>query len=345
MSRFGAGRQPKNIHHDPHQLLHQQQEQQEQQEQQQQQQQQQQNYHLHSLSDSIYNNLDQEISMACLSPYNPAFLLLLLVMILVLKSSQAWTTSTGRSTTSHLLSFQRQQQQRQPHQQQQMSSTRLYAALPEGYQEFGEAVIRRAGAECGVETDEDLTIEWKAGRIVVTVHGAVYVSTPEKSSSDDDDDDVEIDEEETDDEDEQQQSQDEEDAEEDNDIDVALPEQEEEKPKGVEVSKLARAINAALDDEGVGLAIAEVHEIEVTTPGASEELSGAIMFEAYRGFDVICQQVDTKTKKIKTVDGRLVERTEDFTILNIKGRMKKMKNDTVVSVKLPKAKKEKGARK
>jgi ribosome maturation factor RimP len=281
--------------------------------------------------------------MACLSHYNPAVLLLLLVMTLVLESSRAWTTSTGRSATSHLLSFQRQQQQRQPHQQQQTSSTRLYAALPEGYQEFGEAVIRQAGAECGVETDEDLTIEWKAGRIVVTVHGAVYVSTPDKSSSGDDDDDVEID-----DEDEQQQPQDDEDAEEDNDndIDVALPEeQEEEKPKGVEVSKLARAINAALDDEGVGLAIAEVHEIEVTTPGAPEELSGAIMFEAYRGFDVICQQVDTKTKKIRTVDGRLVERTDDFTIINIKGRLKKMKNDTVVSVKLPKAKKEKGARK
>ena len=61
-----------------------------------------------------------------------------------------------------------------------------------------------------------------------------------------------------------------------------------------------------------------------------------------KGFDVICQQEDPKTKKVKQVEGRLVERNNEFTIINVKGRVKKMKNSTVLSVKLPKAKKEKG---
>ena len=60
---------------------------------------------------------------------------------------------------------------------------------------------------------------------------------------------------------------------------------------GVDETVLAKAVNQALDDDGVGLAIPEVHEIEVTTPGASDELSG-IMWESYRGFEVICQHID-----------------------------------------------------
>ena len=113
---------------------------------------------------------------------------------------------------------------------------------------------------------------------------------------------------------------------------------------GVDLTSLARAINEAFNDGGVGFAIAENHEIEVTTPGSPEELQGRVMFEAYKGFDVICQQEDTKTKKVKQIEGKLVERNQEFTVLNIKGRMKKMKNSTVLSVKLPKAKKEKGVK-
>lgn len=112
----------------------------------------------------------------------------------------------------------------------------------------------------------------------------------------------------------------------------------------VDITTLARAINSALDDDGIGLAIAEAHEIEVTTPGASDELVGDVMFEAFKGFDVIVQHKDPKKDKVKTIDGRLVERNDEFTVLNIKGRMKNLKNQDVLSVKLPKAKKEKGVR-
>mmetsp|Transcript_28812 Transcript_28812/g.54164 ORF Transcript_28812/g.54164 Transcript_28812/m.54164 type:complete len:130 (-) Transcript_28812:288-677(-) len=111
----------------------------------------------------------------------------------------------------------------------------------------------------------------------------------------------------------------------------------------VDVTQLAKAINAALDDNEIGLLIAETHEIEVTTPGASNELVGDIMFQAYKGFEVQCQFQDPKKKTNKTIEGRLVERNDEFTVINIKGRMKKINNDMVVSVKLPKAKKEKGA--
>jgi ribosome maturation factor RimP len=114
---------------------------------------------------------------------------------------------------------------------------------------------------------------------------------------------------------------------------------------GVDLTLLARSINAALDDAGrIGSQIAELYEIEVTTPGVTDELTTPVMFSAYRGFDVLVQHQDPKTKKIKTFEGRLVERNADFVVLNIKGRMKHLKNAEVLSVKLPKAKKEKGVR-
>lgn len=243
-------------------------------------------------------------------------------------------------------------------------STRLSGAiLPEGYQEFGEHVIRKAGAECGIVKDDDLTIEWKADRIVVTVRGQVFVSAVEAEEGDDEDFMLMMEEDGEDDEEEDEEDEDDFDSVDGDEVedegelslDGAMMDDRKEtdksttttstsSPRGVDVAALARAINSALDDGGIGLMIAEVHEIEVTTPGVSDELEGQIMFEAYKGFDVICQQKDVKTNKIKQVEGRLVERNDEFTILNIKGRMKKMENDTVLSVKLPKAKKEKGVK-
>ena len=67
------------------------------------------------------------------------------------------------------------------------------------------------------------------------------------------------------------------------------------------------------------------------------------MFESYRGFDVICRYEDPKKQKITEITGRLHERTDETTVINIKGRMKKIKNELIESIKLPKAKKEKGA--
>jgi len=122
--------------------------------------------------------------------------------------------------------------------------------------------------------------------------------------------------------------------------DADLPEEDE----GANVVSIARKINAAFSEEGeesVGFRIAVHHSVEVTTPGASDEMYG-IMFESYKGFDVIVETVDAKNNKKKIIEGKLVERNEDTTVINQKGRMRKLKNYNVMSVKLPKAKKEKG---
>ncbi len=68
------------------------------------------------------------------------------------------------------------------------------------------------------------------------------------------------------------------------------------------------------------------------------------MFAAYRGFDVIVDAIDPKKNTTKSVEGKLVKRNEDFTVVNIRGRVKKFKNSEVNSVRLPKAKREKGVR-
>jgi hypothetical protein len=227
--------------------------------------------------------------------------------------------------------------------------TQLFmAGLPDGYQEFGTQAIEKAGEQCGA-TQGQLQIDWKAGIIIVTVLGDSYVSATDDDGNDDDDDNVEGDEEEEFDEEGDNEDLDDDQEEQDKDLDDNDDEDMEETrsqelpTRGVDVTRLAKAINLILDDGGMGLAIAEVHEIQVTTPGSSDELEG-IMFTAYKGFDVIVQFMDSKTKKLKTIDGRLVERNQDFTVINIKGRMKNLKNVSVLSVKLPKAKKEKGAR-
>jgi ribosome maturation factor RimP len=219
------------------------------------------------------------------------------------------------------------------------------------FQEYGTELIRQAGAQVGATSDQ-LDIEWKGDKIVVTVHGDSYSGTTEEE----DEEDEEEDEQDEDDEDDTDVDTDEQDEQIKEDSDLlskddadslsatATSSLEEQQPTGVNVIALARAINHILnnDEDAVGLRIAEIHEIEVTTPGASDEIEGVMMFEAYKGFEVIAQHQDTKSKNLKTVQGKLVERNDEFTIVNIKGRMKKMKNADVVSVKLPKAKKEKG---
>lgn len=189
----------------------------------------------------------------------------------------------------------------------------------------GNAKIGQAVCDSNVDTN-DVSIEWKPGRIIVTVASdAVYLSSNEITSPEDeelmileDDDDAA---------DELEQLA-------DDDTTTATVAE-----GAVDLTQLARAINAALEDT----MIAETHEIEVTTPGATEELQGEIMWKAYRGFDVIAVYENPKTNKVQTLEGRLVERNDDHTILNMKGRMRKLLNDKLQSVKLPKAKREKGS--
>jgi ribosome maturation factor RimP len=230
-------------------------------------------------------------------------------------------------------------------------------------------MILSAGRECGATADQ-IHVEWKAGVIVVTVRGDVYVADNEIDSEEEDeefdedeqeydgvddeeyDDDKEYDNEDTTKEVEEEDDELEEIVSEDDGVsgdevnseEDMGPVEEADQSRGIDIAALARAINAALDDEGVGFAIAESHEIEVTTPGASDELQGPVMFKAYKGFDVLATFIDPKKKTQKTIEGKLHERNNEFTVINIKGRLKNIKNQMLVSVKLPKPKKEKGAR-
>mmetsp|Transcript_10147 Transcript_10147/g.24330 ORF Transcript_10147/g.24330 Transcript_10147/m.24330 type:complete len:264 (+) Transcript_10147:127-918(+) len=215
-------------------------------------------------------------------------------------------------------------------------TTRLFAALPDGYREFGENAIMEAARVCGMNFDDEsgnrLDIQWKAGTIIVTVHGEVALRAPSSEG------------EETEKEDSEEDMPFENGLEEEIDADEG-EEDGEEIDEEFSLTLLARTINKILDDDGVGLSIAEAHSIEVTTPGVSDLLvPGTPQFEAFMGFEVIVEQMDRKKNKVKKIEGRLHDYNDEITVINIKGRMKKIKNESVISVRLPKAKKEKGGR-
>jgi ribosome maturation factor RimP len=243
----------------------------------------------------------------------------------------------------------RKQQQCRP------SITALNAGAEDEMRDEGSRIIVRAAVECGAQ-EEQVLIEWKAGRIVVTVDGMTSLASGDLDIMDDegnlidlddlDDDDLDNDyeDDEVEDDDELYYDEDEgegEDEEEGEDLENL---QENENNEGPSVTSIARAINKALDESEIGQRIAEVHAIEVTTPGGSDVVSGPIMFEAYKGFDVTVETQDTKTNKKKVLEGKLVSRDDKFTTINVKGRVKKLNNNIVECIRLPKAKKEKGAK-
>lgn len=195
----------------------------------------------------------------------------------------------------------------------------------------GERIIMEAAIKEGA-LPEQIDIQWKPGRIIVTISGEV------KLNAIDEDEDVEVEYDEDIDENEISSFEEEFDlGNDDTSVDKGSP----------DIVTIARAINLALGEGGedsIGYSIAEHHEIEVTSPGNAEELQG-IMFESYKGFDVIVEELDKKDSgKIKVLECKFVERTDDKTIVNVKGRLRKIKNEFVKSIRLPKAKKEKGGR-
>eukprot|EP00568_Trieres_chinensis_P002348 CAMPEP_0183295370 /NCGR_PEP_ID=MMETSP0160_2-20130417/3354_1 /TAXON_ID=2839 ORGANISM="Odontella Sinensis, Strain Grunow 1884" /NCGR_SAMPLE_ID=MMETSP0160_2 /ASSEMBLY_ACC=CAM_ASM_000250 /LENGTH=325 /DNA_ID=CAMNT_0025456849 /DNA_START=21 /DNA_END=998 /DNA_ORIENTATION=- len=198
-------------------------------------------------------------------------------------------------------------------------------------------IIRSAAVAAGAD-ETKLSIEWKPGSLIVTVGGEIGIGGSAASDEEEEDavlyedDDLGLYEDEEDDE--------------------VYGDEEEEEEEGPSITSIARAINSALYEDSeehgelsVGNHVATTHEIEVTTPGASDVLEGEVMFEAYRGFDVIVETNETNKKgKKRVVEGKLVERDDDFTRVNVKGRIVKVKNANIECVRLPKAKREKGAR-
>ena len=223
----------------------------------------------------------------------------------------------------------------------------------------GTQMILAAAKEAGA-TEPMIAIDWKADRIVVTID----VHADESYNADFVDDD-EFEEEEW------------EEVVYDADIDGLIDEDElasmnfddfdqedfDESSNVVDVTKIARTINEYLSKDGegsLGDRIAQMHEIEVTTPEFDNVLRGERMFAVYKGFDVIVEHWEEQKKnKSKTIvdkesaprklvvtEGKLVGRDTEKsrTTVNVKGRNKNIKNELIESVKLPKAKREKGAK-
>eukprot|EP00956_Cyclotella_meneghiniana_P025459 scaffold53208_cov37-Cyclotella_meneghiniana.AAC.2 len=157
----------------------------------------------------------------------------------------------------------------------------------------------------------------------------------------------------------------------DGDNDMDDDEDDDTPSNAISVPRTARNINEHLSKDGkgsIGHTIAELHEIEVTTPKFDNVLRGRL-FQVYKGFDVIVDHWEVKKqkkkkttkglsetsggnddddvqkKRVKT-EGKLVERDmeKNVTIINVKGRNKKINNDLIESVELPKAKREKGVK-
>ena len=214
----------------------------------------------------------------------------------------------------------------------------------------GTDIIRKAAVEAGAQPD-NVEIDWKGDQIIVTISGELVKLGGPASLEDEeiaDELDLYFDADEL-----EENGADEAgifgdvdigDYEED-ELEEAEAEEEDDEPS---ITGIARAINRALAELGegsIGDIIAQTHSIEVTTPGTSDVLEGDIMFEAYKGFEVMVETTETNKKgKKKIKEGLLVEKNDEFTILNQKGRISKIKNEKIECIRLPKAKREKGAK-
>ena len=246
---------------------------------------------------------------------------------------------------------------------------------------LGNNLILRAALSCGA-TEPMLSIDWKPGRVIVTVD----INRDENYQNDDEPmllkkgDHLNNDSRENDIyRDEEDRVNEEEEEEEKGDFLEGGPEEESNNSNNsnkIDLSLIARAINEILSQDGEdspAFEIAKLHEIEVTTPEFDNILRESL-FEIYKGFDVIMEHwVEQKTKKknktkaqkeptaeidakavevaapkpkLETTEGKLVCRDYEkgVTILNVKGRFVKVKNDVIECVRLPKAKREKGAK-
>mmetsp|Transcript_12714 Transcript_12714/g.18224 ORF Transcript_12714/g.18224 Transcript_12714/m.18224 type:complete len:354 (-) Transcript_12714:78-1139(-) len=272
---------------------------------------------------------------------------------------------------------------------------------------LGDSIILSAAQSHGA-TEQMISIEWKADRIIVTVDvskdeeyeggdGSVMVGELEDFEMD-----YEYDEEEYDDNDPEFDETEEEDFEA-LQAQLGLQEQDDSSSQQqIDLTLIARTINEYLSADGENtpqFKIAQLHAIEVTTPEFDNVLrvnggeNGAVnMFEVYKGFDVIVDYWEVPKKKKsnkkkkksgkagkeisaiddggmnqepneeeqedeqesepeptrtqKLIEGKLVGRDDDkdVTMINVKGRIVKIKNDMIESVKLPKAKREKGVK-
>ena len=112
-------------------------------------------------------------------------------------------------------------------------------------------------------------------------------------------------------------------------------------PDAEDCAAASRAMVAALEERDDELRVLSRHDLEVTSPGASDVLTMQSEFDAFKGYDVAAKTANPiHPDETRTVEGKLVERTIDTLVINVKGRMVKLPWHLVEEVKLPPAKKE-----
>mmetsp|Transcript_28279 Transcript_28279/g.58735 ORF Transcript_28279/g.58735 Transcript_28279/m.58735 type:complete len:404 (-) Transcript_28279:43-1254(-) len=282
-------------------------------------------------------------------------------------------------------------------------------------QTHGNEIILAAAKEAGA-TEKMISIDWKSDRIVVTVDVRAdeefvgkmdeFVVLSDLSEGEEDfdfefeydDDEMEFEYDDFEEDEGEEGSEDDVSYDEEGDlqdVDEHPNDENDDEPfqntNAIDLTLLTRTINDYLSRDGedsLGYRIAQLHEIEVTTPEFDGVLRGDVMFEAYKGFDVIVEHYedpkkakkknkskknkggksgkevvndagagdeneesdtngeDAMEKKLIVSEGKLVSRDmeKEATMVNIKGRVVKFKNELIESVKLPKAKREKGAK-
>ncbi|KAL3788532.1 hypothetical protein HJC23_006570 [Cyclotella cryptica] len=225
----------------------------------------------------------------------------------------------------------------------------------------GSSMILAAAMEAGA-TEPMIHIDWRADRIVVTVDVSLDEEEWEDVLYDIDDDGGELVFDEN-----NLASLDYLEFDDNEDVYDEFTSEDDTPGNRIDITKIARAINDYLSQDGedsLGYKIAQLHEIEVTTPEFDNVLRGDKMFESYKGFDVVVEHWEEDkqrqkkkgpsesddgenyTRKRVVTEGKLVGRDSEKgrTMVSVKGRIKNIKNEMIECVRLPKAKREKGAK-
>ncbi len=94
-------------------------------------------------------------------------------------------------------------------------------------------------------------------------------------------------------------------------------------------ARFSNAMGEALDSNAL---LSEAYVLEISSPGIGEQLTTDRDFLTFRGFPVKVIHRDDTTEH--HLDGLLLERNDDVLQINIRGRIKRIPRDHVISVQL-----------
>ena len=95
-------------------------------------------------------------------------------------------------------------------------------------------------------------------------------------------------------------------------------------------ARFSSALGEALESNAL---LSEAYVLEISSPGISEQLASDRDFQTFRGFPVKVIHRDEDTAE-QHLEGLLLERNDDVLQINIRGRIKRIPRDDVISVRL-----------